>query len=222
MPIIHVRPDLGSLAPVIDKRSSDLYGERRWRKHKDTVSLFWDAIADYFYRLEVSNLKIYQDGLMANGQVGQRIIEEGAKRGSKNHEIVLMLMEKGGEIRKTEDVSLLKEEYDRLIKLAQTKSPLERALIYIGYKLRKDRLMKERDEFIAKRINETLQDGETGVLFMGAYHDVLPRLSKDILVEEVKEQKRVKAYFDELIRGRDELRFDQLAKYLAAPIDPGA
>lgn len=218
VPIIHMEADLGRVAAIIDKRSSQMCGRERWDKHKETVSGFWDSIANYFDRLSVSNLKIYQDGLMIDGALGKKIIEEGSRKGSKNHEIVLKLMEKGAEIRKTEDLSLLKEEYNSIIKLSQTKSPIEKMLVYIGYKLRKNPLMEKRDKFIAERINETLKDEEVGALFIGVYHNVFPRISRDIIVYELKERSKVKVYFDVLIRGKDEKRFSELAEYLVSPI----
>ena len=220
VPIIHTEPDLGSVATGINRISSVICGEERWNRHKQTVSDFWNSIANYIDSLGDINLKIYQDGLMADGELGLKIIEEGARRGSKNHEIVLKLIKKGGEIRKTEDPSLLKEEYGHILKLSQSKSFLERGLAYLQYKMRKARLMEERDKFIARTINETLQDGETAILFIGAYHNVFPRLSKDILVKEVKEQEKVKAYFDELIRGKDKNKFEKLAQYLVSPESP--
>ncbi len=218
VPIIHMEPDLGSLAQDVGRMSSQIYGEERWEKHKQSVSNFWDSISDYFDSLDASPLKIYQDGLMANGMLGLKIIEEGAQRGSKNHQIVLKLIKRGGEIRKTEEVSLLKEEYEHIIKLSRSESLLERGLAYLQYKMRKSRLNEERDKFIAKTINGTLQEGETGVLFIGAYHEVLPLLSKDILVKEVKEQEKIKAYFEELIQGKNKNRFGELAEYLTAPV----
>jgi len=218
VPIIHMEADLGSVAAIVDKRSSQVCGRERWNQHKKVVSSFWDSIANYFARPSASNLKIYQDGLMIDGKLGKKIIEEGARKGSKNHKIVLKLMEKGAKIMKTEDIRLLKKEYDSLIKLSQTKSPIEKTLVYIGYKLRKNPLMEKRDKFIAERINETLKDGEVGVLFIGVYHNVLPRISRDIIVYQLKERSKVKAYFDELIRGKDEKKFSELAEYLVSPI----
>lgn len=218
VPVIHMEPDLGSLAADISNSSSKVCGEERWNRHRQTVSDFWDSITNFLVSLDATNFKIYQDGLMADGELGLKIIEEGAKKGSKNYGIVLELIRRGGEIRKTEDASLLKEEYEYIIKLAQPKSYLQIGLAYLQYKMRKASLTEERDRFVAKRINETLQDGEIAVLFLGAYHDVLPLLSADIVVVEVKEEQKVKAYFDELIRGRDGDKFEELAQYLASPV----
>ena len=218
VPIIHIDSDLGSIAPTIDKRSAEICGKERWDKHKQIVVVFWDEIEKYFRNLNSTNLKIYQDGLMADGELGQRIIEEGAKRGSKNYQIVLDLIKRGGEIRKTEDIELLKEEYGRILKLAQTKSPWERTTAYIGHRFHKDKLMDKRDRFIAKTINETLKGEEVGVLFMGAFHDVITHLADDIAVEEVKKHEKVRDYFKMLTTGGNEEKFNQLASYLMSNV----
>lgn len=214
VPIIHIDSDLGSIAPTIDKRSAEICGRERWEKHKQIVTTFWNEIEEYFKKLDPTNLKIYQDGLMADGELGQKIIEEGAKRESKNYQVVLDLVERGGEIRKTEDVELLKEEYGRILKLAQTKSPWEKTTAHIGYRSQGDKLMDKRDRFIAKTINETLKGEEAGVLFMGAFHDVITHLADDIAVEEVKKREKVRDYFKMLTSGGDEEKFNELAEYL--------
>ena len=216
VPIIHVDSDLGSIAPAIDKRSTQICGRERWKRHKQTVSTFWDNIEKYFKKLNANNLKIYQDGLMIDGELGQKIIEEGAQKGSRNYQIVLDMIRRGSEIRKTEDIKLLKEEYNRILKLAQSKSLWERSAAHIGYRFHRDKLMDKRDRFIADTINQTLKAEEMGVLFIGAYHDVLSLLAKDIAIEEVKKREKVKAYFKMLISGGNEEKFNELAEYLVA------
>ena len=218
IPIIHMEADLGSIAPSVDQRSRGIVGEERWEKHKKTVADFWDAIAVYLDSVEAKGLNIYQDGLVANGELGMKIVQTGANMGSKNHEILLKLINRGAELVRTEDIRLVREEYERLINLAQSKSVINKALAYLQYKMRKARLTKERDKAIAERIDETLPDEQTGILFLGAYHDVLPFLAKGIAVKEVKEQEKVRAYFNELIGGRDEARFEELSRYLVSPV----
>lgn len=218
MPVIHTEPDLGSVAPEIEALSRRIYGEARWNQHRETVARFWNAISDYFDSLDVSGFKIYQDGLLADGELGLKIIREGAARGSRNYEIVLKMVEKGAEIKKTEDVTLLKEEYERIVKLSQSKSFLGMGLAYLQYKMRKNHLTKERDSFIARMINGTLREGEEAVLFIGAFHEVGSLLSQDIVVKEIKAREKVRAYFEELIGGKDEERFAVLSAYLAAPV----
>jgi len=217
VPIIHAESDMGSMAPDIEGRSALLCGEDRWAKHKQTVARFWQSLAHYFASLDATNLKIYQDGLPAEGELGKRIVEEGARRGSENYRIILSLMERGAEIRKTEDPSLLKEEYSIITRLARARSPIEKARAYAGYRRRKDRLTQERDNFAARMIDETLRQGETGVLFMGSQHDVLAYLPRDIAVERLKDRRKVNAYFKELASKRDGREFGQLAEYMVSP-----
>ena len=214
VPVIHVESDLGSIAPEIDKKSAEVCGKERWEKHKQTVLAFWDVIEGFFERLDAGNLKIYQDGLMAGGDLGRRIVEEGANRGSRNYQIVLDLMKRGAEIRKTEDVELLKEELDQILRIAQNSSAWEKTVAHIGKEVDRKTLLEKRDRFIAKTINETLTGEESGVLFIGAFHDVVPKLSEDIKVQEVKSRKKVKDYFNILISGGNDKKFEELASYL--------
>jgi len=209
---------MGTISSTIDKRSAEVCGRQRWEKHKQTVTTFWDHIEGYFKKPDARNLKIYQDGLMADGELGQKIIREVAGQGSRNYRIVLDLINNGGEIRKTEDIALLKEEYARILKLAQSKSLWERTTAYIGYKVHKDQLMEKRDRFIAKTINETLKEEEKAVLFIGAFHDVLPHFASDIAVEEIKNSEKVRDYFTLLVSGGNEEKFNQLAEYLMLKI----
>lgn len=213
VPIIHSESDLGSLGAAIDKRSASLYGEKRWAEHKETVAMFWRSVADYLLSLDAASLKIYQDGLAANGELGGRIVEEAAKRGSMNHQVIWQLLSKGAEARKTEDASLLMEE----LRLAREESGAASIPNPGDLSFSKACLMEKRDRFIARTIDETLKQGETAVLFIGAYHNVHLYLPRDITVEYLKEQERVKAYFEELISGGKGRRFQELARYLACP-----
>jgi len=212
-----MEPDLGSEAAAIDSKSASLFGEARWAKHKEIIAKFWESMADYFATVDASTLKIYQDGLPTDGTLGRKIIEEAVKRGSKNHQIILSLMARGAEIRKTEDPSLLKEEYEHITALTHSKSVAEKTIASAKYKLRKNQLTKERDKFVAKTIDETLKEVETGVLFMGSYHDIFPYLPKDIIVKQVKDRGKINTYFSELVAGGEERSFGQLAEYLALP-----
>ena len=217
VPIIRMEPDLGSEAAAIDSESASLFRKDRWTKHKENVAKFWDSIADYFANVDTSNLKIYQDGLPAGGALGRKIIEEATKRGSKNHQILLNLMARGAEIRKTENPSLLKEEYEHITALTHSTQAVQKTVAYAKYKLRKNQLTKERDKFVAKTIDETLKGREMGVLFMGSYHNIFPYLPKDIIAKQVKDREKTNAYFKELVSGGEKGKFEQLAEYLASP-----
>ena len=64
--------------------------------------------------------------------------------------------------------------------LLEAKSDEERKAAEARYNLVKDRLLEERDLFIARSIDSSLKEGETGLLFIGASHDVVSRIAKDI------------------------------------------
>jgi len=215
VPVIHTSADLGSLAKdVTDRGVADL-GEYVWEKHQATVETFWDAISVYFDSIDVSGMKIYQDGMIADGAVGRRIVEEIAKSGSRNYELVARLLRRGAILVKTEDFKLVKEERDRLVALTQARSLVQRITAYIKYKLVKDRLLRKRDNFIAKSIDESLGHGETGILFIGAYHNIKKRLEKNICVKEIKDTRKVKEYQTLLpFCNKYKRRFEKLGEYL--------
>jgi hypothetical protein len=214
VPVIHVDSDLGSIAPAIEKRSAEVCGKDRWEKHKQTVKAFWDVIEDHFKKLDPRHLKIYQDGLMAEGDLGRKIVEEGARRGSRNYQIVLGLIKRGAEIRKTEDIELLKEELNQILSLAGNGPTSEGAAAETVTGTERRRLLEKRDRFIANAINGTLRKEETGVLFIGAFHNVSPHLAEDISVKEIKDSQKVRDYFSVLISGGDDKKFNELAIYL--------
>jgi len=244
IPIIHTSADMGSLAKAVTERGIHQVGERNWERHVATVHRFWDRIAEYCASLPAEGMKIYQDGLVAEGEIGVKIISAGAESGSRNYEIVQELMRRGAQIVKTEDFKLVLEERDRILELVNAKNFRAKISAFIKYRFVKHGLLKRRDTFIAQRIAETLgQDGPAprspdrdsprrsvpaeqgalrdagGILFIGAVHNVKSRLPKDIKVIEIKEAKKVRQY-QELLpfsrqRGR---RFAELGKYLAAEV----
>ena len=214
VPVIHEESDLGSAASSVKEKSREACGRALWERHHEIVALFWENIRKFFNEIDPKGLLIYQDGLMTEGKLGHKIIREGAKRGSSNYQIVLDLINRGGTIKKTENIELLKMELQRILQLVQADSALEKDTSAIEFD--GDRLMEERDRFVAKSINETLKN--KGVLFMGAYHHVRPYLEYDIEIIEIKNIKGVRAYFKTLnARGPME-KFDKLAAYLVSPV----
>ena len=220
VPIIHTSADLGSLAGDVTKRGIADLGEDVWKEHTKTVDGFWDVISHYFDSVDVSGMKIYQDGMVAEGEVGEKIVEEGLNLGSRNYELVSRLLKRGAILVKTEDFNLVKEERDRLLTLTRAKSITHKLIAFIKYKLVKNRLLNKRDRFIAKKIDETLRYSEKGILFIGAYHNIKKRLPKSIYVREIKDIKKVKEYQQLLpFYHRHRKRFEELAKYLISRIE---
>ena len=219
VPVIHTSADLGSLAKDATKRGIADLGEEVWKEHQRTVEGFWDVITDYFTSVDASGMKIYQDGMVAESGIGQMIVEEIAKSGSKNHELVLSLLKRGAILVKTEVFKLVKEERDRLLAITQARSIIHKITAVIRYKLFKNRLLNKRDNYIAKRIEETLNDGEVGIIFIGAYHNIKKRLPMDIKITEIKDTKKVKEYQGLLpFYNKNKERFEELGRYLISKV----
>ena len=218
VPIIHTSADMGSLASALEAGAAGL-GQELWQKHKGIVSRLWDSIAEFFASMDVKGFRIYQDGLVADGPDGLRIVKEGINQGSKNYRLIGDLLQKGAVLVKTEDLTLVKQEHGYILQIARAKSPREKQAAALGYKLAQNKLLKRRDDFIAARIAETLEEGETGILFIGAYHDVLSGTPDDIQVSQVKDIAKVREYHKTLLSlKKPSQRFHQLADYLVSPI----
>ncbi len=216
IPLIHGGADLGSVAASMDEKGVAMHGEEKWEKHKRTISGFWDSIESHMDSLDVTDFQIYQDGLAAEDSLGQRIVKEAARKGSRNYQLVERLMARGAKIVKTEDISTLLKEVELIKKIAQSKSVPGRLFAALKYELAKKRLLEERDEFIAKTINDSLV--RNGILFVGAFHNVIPKLASDIVVKEVKVKEKVEEYQRSfLLRGKQE-KVEELARYLVAPV----
>ncbi len=220
VPIIHTSADLGSLAEGVTERGLADLGKEIWREHIKTVDGFWDTISFYFDSIEVRGMKIYQDGMVADGEVGEKIIEEGIRSRSKNYELISRLLKRGAILVKTEDFNLVKEERDRLFTIIKARSTIQKLIAFMKYELVKNRLLNKRDRFIAKKIDETLHHGEKGILFIGAYHDIKQKLPKDIQIREIKDTKKIKEYQDLLpFCNKRKERFEELGRYLISKVE---
>jgi len=215
VPVIHASADLGSVAKEATRRGIAGLGNDTWEEHRKTVDGFWDVISHYFDLIDVAGMKIYQDGMVADGEVAEKLVEQGVKTGSKNYELVARLLKRGAILVKTEEIKLVKQELDRLLAITQAKSLSKKLMAFIRYKLIKNRLLNRRDEFIAKRIDETLDHGEQGIIFIGAFHNIKRILPKSVQVVEVKHTEKVREYQKLLpYCQKNRERFEELRKYL--------
>jgi len=219
IPVIHTSADLGSIAKEVAKIGIRDLGQELWEKHRRTVEGFWDVVSDYFDSIDVKDMKIYQDGMVAEDEVGKKIAEDTAKAGSKNYRLILKLLDRGAVLVKTEDFKLVKKEYDRLLAITQAKSITKKIIAFIKYKLVKVILLNRRDSFIANRIEQTLKAEEKAILFIGAFHNIKKRLPKDIQIKEVKDAAKVKRYQKLLpFYNKNGKQFDELGKYLVSDV----
>jgi len=168
---------MGSLSAQLEQEYVKKFGQARWLEHKQAVERIWMEIEKRLTQLQTPVQKVYQDGLPVCGKE-MELARDLAKKGSRNHQILLRLAQQGAELVGTEDPQLLKEELTTISKEVggERSSPEE-------YKKGVMERLEKRDDFIARRINETLKPGETGILFIGMLHKVNTRLPKDIQVE---------------------------------------
>ena len=176
--IVHTSQDMGSLMEKVKKSYIEKYGEQQWTKHLTDVDNLWSKTVEKTnaLKLDYSKLSVYQDGMPVCDRE-MEIVNKLAADGNTNHRLLLELIEKGATIMGTEDPVLLIQERDRLFSPREEKHELY------------DDLMEQRDEYIAQRIAATLNDGETGILFMGALHRVVDKLPQDIEVSYLFEDK---------------------------------
>ena len=122
-------------------------GGKNGMRTKKIVKSFWEQISNYFRGIDAAGLEIFQDGLPVGGEMALRIVREGAERGSRNYRIVLDLINRGGIIKKTEDIKLLQRELMRARRLTQ-QGPLGEEEIDVYQDLISgERLMADRDRF---------------------------------------------------------------------------
>lgn len=182
VPILHSEAEMGSLAPAIRDAALDTFGQGHVRQNAAAIILGWAAIRSTVmaWKLPWDRVRLYQDGLPICGREPE-IVETLAVAGSANHQLLLDLMRKGAVLMGTESADLVTEEYH------QARESLA-AISHGGcggqavHAAQSARLLRRRDQYIAKRIEGTLRPEEIGILFIGLLHSVEPYLPDDMLV----------------------------------------
>lgn len=187
IPIVHSSPDMGSIKDDLERESIAKIGKNRWDENKKKIETFWNEVEKEIDLLDLNymEIRVYQDGMPCGGEMGERIVREVADKGSRNYQIVRKLIENGAILEATENPKLLIKEYEGIKRIVDAKTENERTEAILRYDRIKDWLIEERDTFIANAIDSTLKDGETGILFVGAAHDVAPKLPHDVEVREL-------------------------------------
>ena len=190
IPIIHTQTDMGDLGESLQRIKTNSFGRQRFAQSAEMVDRMWQEIEQTVERLPIvaGETRVYQDGLPVCVHE-ERIISELAEAGSRNYKLLICLESRGAMLMGTESPELLVEEYQLAFTgLGVGPGGARRR------KLRGAALLEKRDRFIADRINSTLQQGETGILFLGMLHSVQPYLDRDIdVVYPVRDIEKVKA-----------------------------
>jgi hypothetical protein len=172
VPVMHSSAEMGSAAGAYKAAFIARFGERKWQQRCAEFDAIWDSIAAAIaaLRLDPAKTKLYQDSLPVCGKE-VALIRDLAALGSHNHRLLAALVDQGATLVGTESPELLLAEY-QLLQAAERASEREAAA-----------LLQKRDQFIATRIDATLGEDETGLLFMGALHQAARFLPPRIRVE---------------------------------------
>lgn len=171
-PIIHSTSDLGSLGKTVN----GLRADEQVQKQAAAIAQFWTMVATTLDSLELdyTNLKIYQDGLPVCGKE-KEIAADVAATGSQNYRLLQDLQHKGAILMGTESPELLLQERTLMMQLLQSAEHSEVASETART------LLERRDDYIAKRIDETLEEEQMGLLFLGLMHGIETKLPPDIV-----------------------------------------
>lgn len=175
VPVIHGREDMGSFADRLDDGAGCYQqAHERWERLMGVIKglpLSWNAA------------KIYQDGLPdTDAGTVRRVVE--AVRGL-NYDLLRWLTSRGAQVLGTESPGLLKQEYCCLATVIDATEGTAAMLARARYAWRASQLLRDRDRYMARRIDDTLEPGDVGVLFVGKAHQVDQLLPQDILVVRV-------------------------------------
>lgn len=173
VPIVHTKEDMGSLGGRIPVGNG----------YSSMTQKFWEEVKARLkkYINGAKRLKVYQDGLPdTKMELVDRIIEDVE---SPNYKLLRLLKEKGAKVLGTEDPRLIRKEYEFIYQIFGAKDEETKNRIRKVYEGQGSELLARRDSYIAGRIDRTLKKGDLGILFIGAAHEVVTKLPKDIQIE---------------------------------------
>lgn len=179
VPVMHGDAEMGSAATWYREAYITRHGEAQWKERNRAYVRIWRRIARAIERhsLDWAAVKLYQDSLPECGHE-LAMVHDLAQKGSANHRLLVSLIERGAALVGTESPELLIAEY-RLLQEGRVPA-------------RESEILADRDRHIAARVDATLRQGETGILFLGALHDVVTRLPADIDVTYIRPAEKVR------------------------------
>lgn len=180
VPILHSREDMGSLGSRLPAGKAGLPSGDGY---SFMASSFWREVEEKVKRgvNDFKNVKVYQDGLPdTQEELVDKIIN---KVKSANYDLLRFLKNKGAKVLGTEDPELLIQEYQFVAQILNSQDEKSKRETKQAYENQEDKLLAKRDDYIAKQINKTLNQGELGILFIGAAHQIQDKLPKDIQIE---------------------------------------
>ncbi|MFA5110145.1 MAG: hypothetical protein WC443_01940 [Desulfobaccales bacterium] len=174
---------MGNLGGQVTQATLLRAGQRGLQRKLKAIDQVWTRIEAALEPLNLSydRVRLYQDGLPVCGREAD-LVRDLAQKGSRNHLILQRLMTRGAALMGTESVDLLRQEYDLARQHLTAGGGMRPAAAASHQRALSAALLVQRDQFIARRINDTLKAGETGILFLGLLHAVEKYLDRDIRV----------------------------------------
>jgi hypothetical protein len=131
-------------------------------EYQEKYNLYWEQVAEHINGLEKAGKvnKIYHEAIPYPGEEGLEAIKQ---LNEKSYQLTKTKTEQGAKLEALEDKELFNEYTDWLMALSvvgRSKKVADKILEY--YRDASDR----RDEHVTKQINETLKEGEAGMLIM--------------------------------------------------------
>jgi hypothetical protein len=177
------------------------------------ISMYWDEVETHISNLESklgSVRKIFHEMVPEGGDQAGPVIQE---LNSSGYKLIKARMEKGAEILPVEDIELLTEFMDWSKCLAvglQNRKVLSK--VYESY----SEVITRRNEDIAKRLDDSLQDDEIGILLMREGHHVRFPADIDVFYISPPALDEIKRW----IRTREEELQAEMQKAAVEPKEP--
>ncbi len=181
VPIIHAISDYGSLASAFEAAWTRDVGQDVFQKKQKQIEDFWRLVEKKISQMinDFSRVIIYQDGFPVGSREQLSKFFEltiADQPQSPNFQLIQKLLKKGAILEGTEDIKLIVEQVEIYKAIARAATPEEQRLILIETEERSIELTKLRDQFIARRIYDTLPSNGRGLIFIGRAHDVVKEL----------------------------------------------
>jgi hypothetical protein len=140
-----------------------LYSEKEAQSdYLEMINLYWNQVEEHVSKMEKAGkvIKIYHEAIYSAGEDGMSELE---KLNEESYKLVKSKCEEGAELQALEDKELFYEFMDwRRCMIVPFNSEKVFTKVLEFYR----DASKRRYEHIAKRIDETLEEGETGMLIM--------------------------------------------------------
>lgn len=183
VPIIHSVADYGSLGSAIKEAFIKQGGETMFDLLQKNINKFWKIVEERIEKTipNVHNLIIYHDGFPVGSKEKVLALFGHMRQDhpkSPDFRLVKKLLDKGAVLEGTEDMNLVIEQLRLYQRAAESVFPDEQRKILDTNAARSREITKLRDEFIAKRIYNTLPEDKKGILFLGRDHSAISELKK--------------------------------------------